>query len=389
MKKKIAVLGSTSSIGKALLNLVRQNPNDFEICLLTANTKYKELFRQANFFKVKNLILTNKKSYLIAKKINRNKKIQIFNDFRYLKKIFKKKIDYTMSAISGIEGLRPTYNVIKFTKKIAIANKEAIICGWPLINKQLKKHKTNFIPVDSEHFSIWYALKNINKENIEKVYITASGGPLYKYKSSSKKIKNISMKKVLTHPNWKMGKKISVDSATMMNKIFETIEAKNIFDIPYKKLSILIHPNSYVHALIKFNDGMSKIIAHDTTMTIPIFNSLFSKSEKTFKSLELDLKKLNNLNLEKINKKKFKLVKILNEIPNDPSLFETIIVSANDKLVNLYLNKKIKFIDIEKILLKILKLKEFKKFKKIKPTNLENIYKLNKYVGIKTNSYCV
>ena len=129
-----------------------------------------------------------------------------------------------MSSISGIEGLKPTIEIIKYTKNIAIANKEAIICGWSLIEKELKKNKTNFIPVDSEHFSIWYALKGIDEKIIERIYLTASGGPFLKY--PKKKFNKIKMKQAVSHPNWKMGKKISVDSATMMNKVFEVIESK-------------------------------------------------------------------------------------------------------------------------------------------------------------------
>ena len=387
MKKRIAILGSTSSIGKSLLNIIKKNKKNFKIELLTANTNYKELLKQSKLFKVKNIIITDEKSYLFAKKINKDNKIKIYNNFKNLKKIFNKRADYVMSAISGIGGLKPTFDIIKYTQKIAIANKEAIICGWPLIKDQLKKYNTIFIPIDSEHFSIWYALRNRASRDVEKVYITASGGPLYK--TPLKKIKNISMKKVLKHPNWKMGKKISVDSATMMNKIFETIEAKNIFEIPYKKLSILIHPKSYVHALIKFNDGMGKIILHDTTMKVPIFNSLYSNNEKSYSSSQLDITKLNNLKLMKVNKKKFPLINILKKIPSESTLFETVIVSVNDTLVNLYLNKKIKFENIQKKLITLIDLQEFKKFKKIKPKNIKNIYKINKYVSIKTNSYCV
>ncbi len=387
MKKKIAILGSTSSIGKSLLKIVKKNQKNFEISLLTANTNHKDLLKQAKIFNVRNLIITDNKSFETLKRKNKDKKIKIYSNFKSLNKIFNKKIDYIMSAISGIEGLEPTINIIKYTKLIAVANKEAIICGWDLIKKELKKNKTNFLPVDSEHFSIWYSLKNQNTQNIEKIFITASGGPLYKIPFD--KLKSIKLKKVLKHPNWKMGKKISIDSATMMNKIFEVIEAKNIFDITYNKLSILIHPKSYVHALIKFNDGMTKIILHDTTMEIPIFNTLYPKNEKKYKSTKLDINKLNNLELNKIDEKKFPLIKILKEIPNKSSLFETVIVAANDTLVNLYLKNDIKFLDIQYKLLKLINLKEFKKYKKIKPNNIKNIYKLNKYVGIKTKSYCV
>ena len=386
MKKKIAILGSTSSIGKSLLEIVKQNKNDFDVVLLTANTNYRDLLKQSKVFNVKNLIITNKKSYKKLKNLNVKKNIKIYNDFECLNKIFNKKIDYVMSSISGIGGLKPTHDIIKHTKKIAIANKEAIICGWPLINKELIKNKTNFIPVDSEHFSIWYALNN-NKKNIEKIYITASGGPLHKVPLS--KIKNIKLNEVLKHPNWNMGKKITVDSATMMNKIFEIIEARNIFDISYKNLSILIHPKSYVHALVKFNNGMTKIILHDTTMKIPIFNSLFSNYEKTYKSSDLDIHKLNNLDFRKVDFKKYPLTKILKDLPNKPSLFETVIISINDELVNLYLNKKIKFLDIQANFLKLIKLKEFRKYKKNKPKNVEKILKLSRYVSVKTKTFCV
>ena len=197
---------------------------------------------------------------------------------------------------TGIDGLEPTINIIKHTKTIAIANKEAIICGWNLITYN-KNIKFFFIPVDSEHFSIWYAIKNISIRNINKIYLTASGGPLLRL--SKKQILKIKTKDVLKHPNWKMGKKITIDSSTMMNKVFEIIEAKNIFDISFKKLSILIHPNSYVHALISFNDGMLKVIAHDTTMEIPIFNSLYQNNNFEHKKRNIDLTKLNNLNFSK------------------------------------------------------------------------------------------
>ena len=181
MKKKIAILGSTGSIGKTLMEIIKKDKKNFEIVLLSADENYKELFKQAKLFNVKNLIITNKSSYKKIKKKKISNKIRIFNDFENFKKIFQKKIYYTMSSISGIEGLKPTIEMIKYTKNIAIANKEAIICGWNLIEKELKKNKTNFIPVDSEHFSIWYALKGIDKKIIGKIYLTASGGPFLNY----------------------------------------------------------------------------------------------------------------------------------------------------------------------------------------------------------------
>ena len=182
-----------------------------------------------------------------------------------------------------------------------------------------------------------------------------------------------------------MGKKISIDSATMMNKVFEVIEARNIFELSLKKLSILIHPNSYIHAIVKFNNGIIKLIAHDTTMEIPIFNSLYpySKKQKIFKSNQVDLKLLNNLNLKVVDKKRFSVVKILDDLNDRSSLFETVLVTANDTYVDLFLKKKIKFNDISKSLLKFLKFSEFKKYKKIYPKNVNEILKLNNYVRLK------
>ena len=387
MKQTIVILGSTGSIGKSLLKIVERDKKEFKIILLTARKNYQELFKQAKIFNVKNLIITDKKYYEIAKNKIKKNKIRIYNSFNDLNKIFTKKIDYVMSSIVGIDGLIPTIKMIKYTKKIAIANKEPIICAWNLINKELEKYKTKFVPVDSEHFSIWFALKNISVESVEKIYLTASGGPLLNFPIN--KFKNLKIAQVLKHPNWKMGKKITVDSSTLMNKVFEIIEAKKIFNVPYKKLSILIHPQSYIHAIIKFKNGMIKVIAHDTTMEIPIFNTIFDDVKKKIKSKKLDLKKMNSLMLDKVDYKKFPLVKTLKNLPENNSLFETVIVSANDELVNLFLKKKIKYTDINDKLTKIINKNEFKKLKKIVPSRVSEVIKLNNYVRLKINSMSV
>ena len=387
MKKKIAILGSTGSIGKNLINILKNDKKNFEVVLLSTNKNYKELLNQAKIFNVKNLIINNKNVFNKVKLKTNLQKINIFNNFSKIDNIFDKKIDYVMSAITGIDGLVPTLKIIQHTKNIAIANKEAIICGWPLIKKKLDYYSTNFYPVDSEHFSIWYALNNNSSQKIEKLFITASGGSLLNV--PQKKLKYLKLKDVLKHPNWKMGKKITIDSSTMMNKVFEVIEAKNIFSMLYKDISILIHPSSYVHAIVKFNNGMTKIIVHDTTMKVPIFNTIYSKSEKKLKSKELNLDKLNNLNFTKVDLKKFPLVKILKILPKKCSLFETVLVATNDELVNLYLKNKIKYTDISHNFFKIINLNEFKKYKKIKIKKVESVLELNEYVRFKINSISI
>ena len=385
MKTKIAILGSTGSIGKNLFNILEKDFRKFQVQLLSTNTNYKELLKQANFFRVKNLIITNKKVFDLVCKNEKFRNFNLYNDFNYLNKIFKKqKIDYVMSAITGIDGLKPTVEIIKYTKKIAIANKEAIICGWKFIKKELDKYKTSFIPVDSEHFSIWFGLKNIDFKFVEKVFITASGGPFLNTKY--KDLKNVKVDDAINHPNWRMGIKISIDSSTMMNKVFEVIEAKNIFNTTYKKISILVHPKSFIHSIIFFNNEMIKLIAHNTSMTIPIKNSLYNESylqTKKNKVKIINLSKLNELKFFELNKKHFPLVDILDFLPTKPSLFETALVSANDQLVDLFINNKIKYIEIIEGLLSFLQKKEIKKLKYINKFTLNDIFKINEYVRLK------
>ena len=388
--KKIVILGSTGSIGKSLLKIINKDKKSYNIKLLTAHKNYKQLLRQAKLFNVKNVILTDKNTYYLRKKIFTKNKITIFNNFSNLNKIFINKIDYVMSSIVGLDGLEPTLKLIKYTKNIAIANKESIICGWNLINKSLKKNNTNFIPVDSEHFSIWYGLnKKFQSNNVKRIYLTASGGPLLNI--PNKELNKIKLKQVLKHPNWNMGKKISVDSSTMMNKIFEIIEAKKIFNIKYNQLSILIHPDSYIHAIIEFKNRMISIIAHDTTMDIPIHNTLvdYNKTYFSKKFYNLDFNKLNNLSLKNVQLKKFPVIKILKLLPPKSSLFETALVSANDHLVQLYLTNKIKYHHISIKLFKIINLKEIKLLKNKIPKNVNEILKINSYVKSKVMDLCI
>ncbi len=383
--KKIIILGSTGSIGRQTIEIIGKNKKNFKIILLSTNKNTNILSKQIKKFNVQNVIVTNINSYKKIKK--KFKKINVFNNFEKLDKIIKSKVDYTMSAISGFDGLRPTIKIIKKTKKIAIANKESIICGWELIKKELKKNKTIFIPVDSEHFSIWSVIRNSHKDEIEKIFLTASGGPFLN-KKNIKKVKPIN---ALKHPNWKMGKKISVDSATLMNKIFEVIEAKKIFDLELDKFQILIHPKSYVHAIVKFKNGLIKIIAHDTDMKIPIYNSIYIDEKKQYylKFKKINLEILNSLNLQKVDDKKFPVIRLLKKLTNNNSLFDTAVVSANDELVSLFLKKKIKFFEISSKIMSILSLAFITKFKGQKPKNLAQIERLNEFVRLKTRTLSV
>ncbi len=385
MKKKIIILGSTGSIGQKTLKIIESNKNDFQVVLLSTNKNFSKIFKQAKKFKVKNIIINNFNQYLKAKEKFKRSNIRIFNKFDHIDKIIKKSnIYYSMIAISGLDGLKPTLQLTKYSKNLAVVNKEALICGWSLIKKDLKKYKTNFIPIDSEHFSIFSVIKNFETEQIDKIFITASGGPFLNY--PKKKLNKIKLEDALKHPNWNMGKKITVDSATLMNKVFEVIEAKNIFNLNYKKIFILTHPKSYIHAIIKMKNGLTKIIAHEPDMKIPIYNSIYLTKKKYIKTHSINFEILNDLQLKKVDVNQFPLVKLLKNLPKNSSLYETVLITVNDYLVQEFLNRRIKFKNLIDLIYKISNLKEFKKFKKIKPRKVEEIYLLRDYVSSKMDS---
>ena len=387
MKKKIAILGSTGSIGLTTLKIINENKKLFQVELLSTNKNIQLLRKQIRIFNVKNIIIHDKKIFFENKTFFKKKRINLFQNINDFKKSYKKKFDYVMSSIIGLNGLEPTVEIIECTKRIAIANKESIICGWNLIKKKLVKFNTKFIPIDSEHFSIFELIKNENSKNIKKIYITASGGPFLK--TNHLNLRQFNPKNAIKHPTWKMGKKISVDSSTLINKVYELIEAKKIFNLNYSKFEIIIQPTSYVHGIVEFNNGVSKFLTHATSMKIPIYNSLLFNEKILHLSENLDITKMNNLQFQKIDSFKFPVFKLLKSLPNIDSLYETILVTANDVLVELFLKEKIKFYDIYKILNKVLRLKEYKKYKILKPQNLNQITNLSKIVRLKTISLSV
>ena len=387
MKKKIVILGSTGSIGKNTIDIIRKNKKNFNVVLLSTNSNIKQIIKQAKEFEVKNIIISNYDKYNETKLKYNKSNINFYNNFKDINKIIKKKeIDYSMISVSGLDGLEPSIIMCKFSKTLGIVNKESLICGWNIIKKHLKKYKTNFIPIDSEHYSIFSLLRNNPNQVIEKIYITASGGPFVNY--PKKNFKKIVLKDALKHPNWKMGKKITIDSATLMNKVFEVIEAKKIFNISYEKISILTHPNSYVHAIVKFKNGLTKVLIHEPDMKIPIFNSIYD-NEKILKSKNLNFKILNNLNFKNVDKVKFPTVNILKKLPDNHSLYETVLLSINDYLVLKFLEETISFKKLMNLIIKWSSLKEFEKYKKIKPKNINQIYKLRNYVSLKIKSFSI
>ncbi len=374
MIKNVVIMGSTGSIGTSSLTVLKKNKN-YKIHLLTTKSKVHKIFNQAVKFKVKNVIIEDKKKYLNFKKKFKLKNINLYLGIKNIKKILKsKKIDYVINSISGINGLEPTLNIIPNSKNILIANKETIICGWEIIKKKLIKYKTNFIPIDSEHFSIWKLIKNEPKSSIDRVILTASGGPFLT--KPKKNLSNIDPNDALRHPTWKMGKKISIDSSTMMNKIFEYIEAIKIFDLKKDDISILIHPSSFIHAIVFFKHNIIKFLAHETSMTIPITNALqINKTDRQNINRNL-LKNFNEIKFLIPEKKKFPLISIIDLIPQNSSYFETILITINDNLVYKYLNGQINYKSIQMNILRLINKPYFRRYYKLKPKSIYDIKKM-------------
>jgi 1-deoxy-D-xylulose-5-phosphate reductoisomerase len=388
MKKKIVILGSTGSIGQSTLEVVKRDKKNFEIILLTANNNYKKIIQQAKEFKAKNVLIKNNKFFLKVKNSLKKNNTKVFSGDINLKKIIKKKVDYTMSSIVGLAGLQPTVDAIKISKTVAIANKETIICAWPILSKIIKKYKTKIVPVDSEHFSIMELTKNISDDEVEELIITASGGPFLNV--SRNKFKKIKPSQATKHPNWKMGKKISVDSANLMNKVFEVIEAYHLFKFDKSKYKVMIHPQSYVHSIIRFRNGLTKMILYNADMKIPISNILCQSKNNPPKNSNINIiKKFNNISFQEVDSLKFPSIKLIKKCFTYGFSTPIIINAANEILVDLFLKGKIGFLDIVKTINKILKDKDFKKYAKRKPSSLKDIKITDKWARLKTKTMCV
>ena len=371
MKKKIIILGSTGSIGSTTLKIIDKKKSSFKVILLSAKDNYSLICKQIQKYKPKYFVITNSSVFIKVKKKFKNKKIDILDNYNKIN--FKTKIDLVISAIPGIAGLSPTLSIMKFSKKILLANKESVICGWHLIKQVSAKHQVKIVPIDSEHFSILKLIENHKLNHIRKIYLTASGGPFLNYKPYQ--FKKIKPKDALKHPKWKMGKKISIDSSTLMNKILEIIEAQKLFNISSKKLEIIIHPNSLVHAIVVFRNGLTKMLYHHTTMITPIANAIFDGKLdiNDFYKLTTDEKKnIESLIFKKVNSKIFPAIKLKDKANEFPST-SIIINAANEVLVDQFLYKKITYNDIIKGIEYILRDRNYKKYAVKRPKTIKQI----------------
>ena len=384
MKKKIAILGSTGSIGRTSLNIFHKDLKKFKIILLSANSNYSLISKQIKKYKPKYFLINDTETFKKIKKNHKRSKVKLYNKFSdfNLKNL---KLDITISAIVGIAGLDPTIKFTNISKKVLLANKEAIICGWNILSKHIKKYKTKILPVDSEHFSIMELSKKLKNNDIEEIILTASGGPFLKMPLT--KLKYVKPNQAIQHPNWKMGKKISVDSATLMNKVFEIIEASKLFQFNISKYRILIHPQSYVHAIIRYRNGLIKMLLHKTDMKIPIANTIFNNNIKVHNMKKLNSLKLDQLRFFEPDKKRYPSIKLIKKCVSSGQAGPIILNASNEILVSLFLQKRIKFTDICKILGKIIRHKTFNKYAKRKTSSLKEIYKLDQWARKMTKQF--
>ncbi len=378
--KKISILGSTGKIGEVSLKIIEKKKKYYSVYVLSGYKNYKKIIYQIKKYKPKIFIIFDLNTYEKVKKKLKSTNVIILNAHNYLNYKIKSS-NIIITAIPGIDGLKPTLDFVKRSQKLLIANKESIICGWNLIKKESRKYKVKIIPIDSEHFSIMQILKKIKNNDIEKIFITASGGPFLKF--NKKQIAHATPSQAIKHPKWKMGKKISIDSATLMNKIFEVVEASKLFSINLNKIEILIHPQSLVHAIIKYKNGLSTLLYFEPDMTIPICNAISDQGLDIKNYLNTKTKKNNliikqKLEFFKVDKNKFPAIKLKPILSKFNSL--PIVVNAgNEIFVDQFLKKKISFYSIIYNLFKLLKDPKIRKYAIKKSTNLNSIISIDKW----------
>ncbi len=350
---KLFLLGATGNIGIQTLDIVRENKDKYEVVTVTGNFNLKKLQEIIDEFQPSYVSIGKKSDALILKK--RYPLLEIGYGEEGLKKAAtygEKGNDLVVNAIVGSAGLSPTIAAIKKGRNIALANKETLVIGGEIIKELLLKHNVKIIPVDSEHSAIMQCLKNEDKTAIKKLIITASGGS-FRDKTRAE-LKTVTVKDALQHPNWTMGAKITIDSATMMNKGLEVIEAHYLFDVEYDQIETVLHQESIVHSLVEFKD--TSVIAHlgNPDMRVPINYALSYPKRIPYNGKSLDLVKLGALHFEPLSDEQFPLLKIAIDAGKSKGLNPTTLNAANEAAVNLFLNGKITFLQIEEIIVECL-----------------------------------
>ena len=356
MRKKVAIFGSTGSIGTSTLQVIRNNPHLFEVVTLVAGSNVDLLIEQAKEFMPKYLYIKDASNASKLFNVLKNSNVSISKENIFYGETGMEEIssiyefDIAVSALVGIAGLKPTYNLIMSGKDIALANKEVLVTGGSLIIEHAKKYNARLLTVDSEHSAIMQCLQGEEQNPIDKILLTASGGPFF-----TKDLEfGITVENVLKHPTWKMGPKITVDSATLMNKGFEVIEATLLFDVQPKQVKVVVHRQSIVHSAVQFKDGTIMASLGPTNMQIPIAYALNFPNRIPNNLQRVDLFQLLNLTFEKPNPEKFPCLKYAYYALEQGLDTQIVLNAANEFAVASFLNKKIDFITIPIIIEKIL-----------------------------------
>lgn len=351
--KKIAVLGSSGSIGTSTLAVVRSMPKQFKVVALSVNSDIVKLSQQIKEFKPRLVCVRDKSAAGKLKTAIGSLTKVLCGDEGLNELVRDKEIQQIMFAISGSAALEPLISAIGAGKDIALANKEALVMAGPVVMRLAKKYKVNILPVDSEQSAIWQSLGGLSSDNVRQVYLTASGGPLRKL--PAERFKNVTIEKVLQHPRWKMGKKITVDSATLMNKGLELLEAMFLFNLTAEKIKILIHPEALIHSMVEFNDGVTMAQLSVTDMRIPIQYALAYPQRLESKLAGIDFYRLDKLHFEKPNLLKFPCLRLAYQAAQDLGTMPAVMNAANEESVNYFLNRRINFLTIPKIVEKVMR----------------------------------
>ncbi|MBL7967687.1 MAG: 1-deoxy-D-xylulose-5-phosphate reductoisomerase [Prolixibacteraceae bacterium] len=380
MSKRIAILGSTGSIGTQTLEVISQHPDQFEVEVLTANNSIDLLIEQAKRFQPNVVVISNSCHYDQLKDALKDEPIKVYAGREALQQVVEmSSIDIVVTAMVGYSGLIPTCNAIKAGKHIALANKETMVVAGEIINRLAIENQVNIYPVDSEHSAIFQCLAGEYNNEIEKIYLTASGGPFRGF--SMEQLAQVTKADALKHPNWDMGAKITIDSASMMNKGFEVIEAKWLFGLKPDQIDVIVHPQSIIHSIVQFQDGSMKAQMGLPDMKLPIQYALSFPERLPSEFKRFSFFDYPKLTFEQPNTKNFRNLALAFEALNQGGNMPCILNAANEVVVQAFLNDKISFLQMPEIIEQIMLEATF-----IKTPDLNDYIQTDKETRIKTSA---
>lgn len=365
-QKTVSILGSTGSIGKSTVELLLEHPDRFKVHALTARKNFDLLAEQAIKLNASHVVILEEECYDSLKQKLDGTDINIAAGKQALLEVSRIPTDITIAAIVGAAGLESLFEAVRYSKTIGLANKESLVCAGNIFMSQIEQYKTNLLPVDSEHNAIFQVLENDQKDVLEKIILTASGGSFREY--SLQDMKNITPEQAVCHPNWDMGAKISVDSSTMFNKGLEVIEAYYLFNLPIEQIEVLVHPESIIHSMVCYQDGSTLAQMGVSDMKIPISYVLGWPKRINNKVPTLDLLSNNRLTFFAPDYKKFPLLLMAKQVLNEGNGSAIALNAANEVAVDAFLKSQIGFLDIMKVVSDVLELGRFHA-----PSSLEDV----------------